>query len=49
MGVGVSIVLAFVLILVNGYFSMSEMALVNASKPLLDHDAEEGDRRAKTA
>lgn len=49
MGVGLSIVLAFVLILVNGYFSMSEMALVNASKPLLDHDAEEGDRRAKTA
>ncbi len=49
MGVGLSIVLAFVLILVNGYFSMSEMALVNASKPLLDHDAEEGDRRAKKA
>ena len=44
MGIGLSILLAFVLILVNGYFSMSEMALVNASKPLLDHEAEEGDK-----
>ena len=46
MGIGLSILLAFVLILVNGYFSMSEMALVNASKPLLDHEAEEGDKSA---
>ena len=49
MGIGLSILLAFVLILVNGYFSMSEMALVNASKPLLDHEAEEGDKSAKRA
>lgn len=49
MGVGLSIVLAFILIVANGYFSMSEMALVNASKPLLDHEAEEGDRKAKMA
>lgn len=49
MGIGLSILLAFVLILVNGYFSMSEMALVNASKPLLEHDAEEGDRAARRA
>ena len=49
MGIGISIVVSFILILANGYFSMSEMALVNASKPLLDHDAEEGDRRAARA
>lgn len=49
MGIGLSILLAFVLILVNGYFSMSEMALVNASKPLLDHEAEEGDKAAARA
>ena len=49
MGIGLSILLAFVLILVNGYFSMSEMALVTASKPLLDHEAEEGDKAAKRA
>lgn len=49
MGVGLSILLSFVLILANGYFSMSEMALVNARKPLLDRAAEEGDRRARTA
>ncbi len=46
MNVGISIFVSFLLILANGYFSMSEMALVNASKPLLDHDAEEGDGRA---
>jgi len=49
MGVGLSIVLAFVLILANGYFSMSEMALVSSRKALLDKDADEGDRRAQTA
>jgi putative hemolysin len=47
MSIGISIIVSFLLILANGYFSMSEMALVNASKPLLDHDAEEGDRRAE--
>ena len=49
MGVGLSIALSFILIFANGYFSMSEMALVNARKPLLDHEAEEGDRRARIA
>lgn len=49
MSVGISIVVSFILILCNGYFSMSEMALVNASKPLLDHDAEEGDKKAARA
>ena len=49
MGIGLSIALAFILIVVNGFFSMSEMAVVNSRKAILDHDAEEGDRRAKTA
>ena len=49
MSIGISIVVSFILILANGYFSMSEMALVNASKPLLDHDADEGDKRAARA
>lgn len=49
MGVGLSILLSFVLILANGYFSMSEMALVNARKPLLDKEADEGDRNAQVA
>ena len=49
MGVGLSILLSFVLILANGYFSMSEMAMVSVRKALLDHDAEEGDRKAKVA
>ena len=46
MSVGISIVVSLLLIIANGYFSMSEMALVNASKPLLDHAAEEGDEKA---
>ncbi len=49
MSIGISILVSFILIIVNGYFSMSEMALVNASKSLLDHDAEEGDKRARRA
>lgn len=49
MGVGFSILLSFVLIFANGYFSMSEMALVNARKSLLDKEADEGDRKAQTA
>ena len=35
MDIGISIVVTFVLVLVNGYFSMSEMALVNAKHVLL--------------
>lgn len=46
MSIGLSIAVSFLLILANGYFSMSEMALVNASRALLDHEAEEGNRRA---
>ena len=49
MDIALSIVVTFLLTLVNGYFSMSEMALSTARKVLLDHDAEEGDEKAATA
>ena len=49
MGVVVSIILTFLLTLANGYFSMSEAALVAAKRAVLEHDAEEGDRKAKVA
>jgi putative hemolysin len=48
MDIALSILVTFLLTLVNGYFSMSEMALSTARKVLLDHDAEEGDARAAT-
>ncbi len=38
-----------VLILVNGLFSMSEIALVSARKARLEHLAEKGDKKAKLA
>ncbi|MBD0331793.1 MAG: HlyC/CorC family transporter [Chitinophagaceae bacterium] len=37
------------LILLNGLFVMSEIALVSARKPRLEHLAEKGDRKAKKA
>lgn len=49
MEVWVSIVVTFVLVLVNGYFSMSEMALVNVRHVLLQKEADEGDRSARRA
>ncbi len=49
MDIGISIVVTFVLVLVNGYFSMSEMALVNAKHVLLQKEADEGDARAARA
>ena len=49
MDVGISIVVTFLLILVNGYFSASEMALVNARRMVLQKEADEGSRQAKTA
>ena len=49
MDIWISIVVTFVLVLVNGYFSMSEMALVNARHVLLQHDADEGDKSAQRA
>ena len=49
MDIALSIVVTFLLTLVNGYFSMSEMALSTAKKVVLDHEADEGDQRAKLA
>lgn len=39
----------FALILLNAFFSLSEMAIVSASKPMLRQLAKHGDRRAETA
>lgn len=49
MDIALSIIVTFLLTLVNGYFSMSEMALSTAKKVLLDHEAEEGDPKAAKA
>ena len=49
MGIAVSIIATFLLTLLNGFFSMSEMALTTAKRASLEHDAEEGDRRAALA
>ena len=49
MDVALSIIVTFLLTLVNGFFSMSEMALVNVKRPLLERDMEEGDKKAATA
>lgn len=49
MDIAISIAVTVLLTLVNGYFSMSEMALSTAKKVVLDHEAEEGDRAAQTA
>ena len=49
MDVWLSIITTLILTVFNGIFSMSEMAVVNANKIRLEHDASEGDRRAKRA
>jgi putative hemolysin len=49
MDIALSILITIVLTIVNGYFSMSEMAISTAKKVLLDHEAEEGDKRAAHA
>lgn len=43
------ILIIFVLILVNGFFSMSEIALVSARKVRLEQRADEGDKGAASA
>ncbi len=45
----VEIIIIFLLILLNGFFSMSEIALVSARKVRLEQRAEEGDRGARDA
>ena len=49
MGIAISIVATLLLTVMNGYFSMSEMALTTAKRASLEHDAEEGDKRATAA
>ena len=49
MDITISIITTVVLTVVNGFFSMSEMALTTAKRAVLDHEAEEGDRRARRA
>ena len=49
MDIAISIAVTFLLTLVNGFFSMSEMALSTAKKVVLEHEAEEGDLKAKQA
>ncbi|MEG0071163.1 MAG: hemolysin family protein [Raoultibacter sp.] len=49
MDIGISLFVTFVLVLVNGYFSMSEMALVNAKRIVLQKESEDGDKRAARA
>ncbi|HEX5113391.1 MAG TPA: hemolysin family protein [Saprospiraceae bacterium] len=43
------ILIIFILILINGFFSMSEIALVSARKNRLNYSAQQGNRGAKTA
>lgn len=49
MDIGISIIITFVLISLNGYFSLAESALGNARRFMLQSDVEEGDRRAARA
>ena len=49
MDITISLITTLVLTLINGYFSMSEMALTTAKRAVLEHDAEEGDKRAEHA
>lgn len=49
MDVAFSIILTAILILANGYFSMSEMALINARRARLEQAEQEGDKRASRA
>jgi putative hemolysin len=45
----IDIIAVFILILVNGIFSMSEISIIAARKARLQQRAEEGDSRARTA
>ena len=49
MGIAISIIATLLLTVLNGYFSMSEMALTTAKRAALEHDADEGDKRAAAA
>ena len=49
MVIAISLIATFILTLINGYFSMSEMALTTARRATLEREAEEGDKRAAKA
>lgn len=49
MDIAISIIVTFLLTLANGYFSAAEMALVNAKRSMLEHEAADGNKKAKTA
>jgi len=49
MSVGTEIIIIILLILLNGFFSLSEMALVSSRKTRLKKRAEEGSKRHKVA
>ncbi|NTU89583.1 MAG: HlyC/CorC family transporter [Actinobacteria bacterium] len=44
-----SVLLTLILVLINGYFSMSEMALINARRAVLQRKAELGSKKAQKA
>lgn len=43
------ILIIFLLLLLNAFFAMSEIAIVSASKPMLKHMVKQGNKRAETA
>ena len=47
--IGIELVVIFLLVLANGVFAMSEIAVVAARKVRLQQRAEDGDERAKAA
>ncbi len=49
MDIAIAIIVTFILTICNGYFSAAEMALVNAKRSILEHEAEEGDTKAQSA
>jgi len=49
MNIGIEILLVFVLIVLNGVFALSELAIVSSRKPRLQHLANKGNHRAKVA
>ncbi|WP_085829894.1 hemolysin family protein [Collinsella vaginalis] len=49
MDIAISIIATLLLTVLNGYFSMSEMALTTAKRAELEQDVEEGDSRAAIA
>ena len=47
MDIAICMIVTFLLTLANGFFSASEMAVVNAKRSILEPEAEDGDRKAQ--